>query len=207
MSTLFSILQNRTLDDTISEREFDIAGYNTLVTKHDHMKRHMHGLGVYIKSGIPCARDLSYEDPEHSYISMRLAMVHTTAYIFFLYRPSDDNLAVIDSISSKIDQILVDNSSASIHLCGDFNVHNKDWLVFSNKTTHEGTDCQNFAVSHDLTQIIDFPTRIPDVEHHFQSLLDLFLLSTMPVFSKHASWYIRPSCCNCKYKPSPKTIY
>ena len=54
--------------------------------------------------------------------------------------------------------------------------------IFSNKTTHEGIDCHNFAVSHDLTQIIDFPTRIPDVEHHFQYILDLFLSSTPELF-------------------------
>ena len=112
---------------------------------------------------------------------MRMALVHQTAYIFFLYRPCDDNLAVVNSISNKIDQILVDNPSANIHVRGDFNVYNKEWLVYSNKTTPEGTECHNFAVSQNLSQIIDFPTRIPDVEDHF---LDLFLTST-PELCQH----------------------
>ena len=38
------------LDDSISDREFDVPGYSTLITKHDHLNRHLHGLGVYIVS-------------------------------------------------------------------------------------------------------------------------------------------------------------
>ena len=45
-------------------------------------------------------------------------------------------------------------------------------------------ECHNFAVSQNLSQIIDFPTRIPDVEDHFRSLLDLFLTST-PELCQH----------------------
>ena len=154
-----------------------MPGYNTLVTKHDQLNRHMHRLGIYTKLGLPCARDPRYEVSDQPFMCIRVALVHTTAYIFFLYRPSNDNLAVVNNISDKIDQLLTENPSASIHLCGDFNVHNKDWLTFSNKITREGLECQNFAIAHNLTQLIDFPTRIPDVEDHFQSLLDLFLTS------------------------------
>ena len=96
-----------------------------------------------------------------------MALVHTTAFVLFRYRPSDDNLAVVSTISTKIEQIVIANPSARIHLCGDFNVHNKDWLVFSNKTTQEGIDCYNLAIGHDLTQIINYPSRIPDVEDDF----------------------------------------
>ena len=69
---------------------------------------------------------------------------------------------------------------ASTHLRGDVNVHNEDWLVFSNKNTAEGTECQNFALVHDLTHIVFFPTRIPDIEDYYESLLDLFLLISTP---------------------------
>ena len=166
------------LDSSISERDFDVPGYSTLITKHDHLRRHMHGLGIYIKTGTPCARVPSFEDPDQPYICLRVALIHVTSYIFFLYRPQDDNLAVINSIAAKKDLILCDNPSATFHICGDFNVHHEEWLTFSNKTTAEGIDCQNFALAHDLTQVVTFPTRIPDVESHFSSLLDLFLTNS-----------------------------
>ena len=35
----------------------------------------------------------------------------------------------------------------------------------------------NFCITHNLTQIVDFPTRIPDCNTHRPALLDLFLTS------------------------------
>ena len=41
---------------------------------------------------------------------------------------------VFDSILSNIDDVLSDNPSANIFVCGDFNVHHKDWLTCSGGT-------------------------------------------------------------------------
>ena len=38
-------------------------------------------------------------------------------------------------------------------------------------------NCYNFSISDDLTQMINFPTRIPDCDSHSPALLDLFLSS------------------------------
>ena len=40
------------------------------------------------------------------------------------------------------------------------------------------TDCYNFSISNDLTQMVNFPTQIPDCDSHSPALLDLFLSST-----------------------------
>ena len=40
-----------------------------------------------------------------------------------------------------------------------------------------GVSCHDFALAHDLTQIVGFPTHIPDREDHHPYLLDLFLCS------------------------------
>ena len=61
---------------------------------------------------------------------------------------------------------------------GDFNVHHKEWLVHSNKTTAEGRHYHEFALAYDLTQIVNKPTHIPDQPGHFSNLLDLFLTSS-----------------------------
>ena len=68
---------------------------------------------------------------------------------------------VFDSISSNIDEVLSINPSANVFVFGDFTVHRKDWLTYSG--------------ANDLTQMVNFPTRIPDCDSHNPALLDLFL--------------------------------
>ena len=105
----------------------------------------------------------------------RVALLHSSAFIFTLYRPHGDGCSVIDHIADQVDKIYNDHPSASIHICGDFNVHHEEWLVHSNKTTPEGRICHDFSVAYELTQIVDKPTRIPDNIQHFPNILDLFL--------------------------------
>ena len=69
---------------------------------------------------------------------------------------------VFDSISSKIDEFLPINPSAIVFGFVDFNVHQKDWLTYSGGTDRSGEHCYNFSISNDLTQMINFPTWIPD---------------------------------------------
>ena len=69
---------------------------------------------------------------------------------------------------------------------GDFNVHHKDWLTYSGGTDRPGELCYNFSISNDLTQIVNFPTRIPDCDSHSPALLDLFLSSDASICSTMA---------------------
>ena len=48
------------------------------------------------------------------------------------------------------------------------------------------TDCYNFSISNDLTQMVNFPTRIPDCDSHSPALLDLFLSSDASICSTMA---------------------
>ena len=68
-------------------------------------------------------------------------------------------------------------------LSGDFNVHHKDWLTYSGGTDRPGELCYNFSISNDLTQMVNFPTQIPD---HSPALLDLFLSSDASICSTMA---------------------
>ena len=54
--------------------------------------------------------------------------------------------AVFDSTSSKIDQVLSINPSASVFAIEDFNVHHKDWLTYSGRTDRPGELCYNFSI-------------------------------------------------------------
>ena len=106
------------------------------------------------------------------------------SYFFFLYRsPSSALCTVFDSVSSNIDEVLSINPSANVFAFGDFNVHHKDWLTYSSGTDRPGELCYNFSISNDLTQMVDFPTRIPDCDSHSPALLDLFISSDASICS------------------------
>ena len=102
------------------------------------------------------------------------------SYFFFLYRsPSLSSCTVFDSISSSIDEVPRINLFANAFVFGDLNVHHKDWLSYSGGTDQPGELCYNFSISNDLTQMLNFPTWIPD----FDSLLDLFISSNASICS------------------------
>ena len=156
------------LDDSIDSGNFSVRGYLP----------HMHGLAVYVKEGLPFARDLSLENSADSYLRFRLALLHSVSYFFFLYQsPSSTLCTVFDSISSNIDEVLSINPSANVFVFGNFNVHHKDCLTYSSGTDRPGELCYNFSISNDVTQMVNFPTRIPDCDSHSPALLDLFLLT------------------------------
>ena len=66
---------------------------------------------------------------------------------------------------------------------GDFNVHHKDWLTYSGGTDRPGELCYNFSTLNDLTQMVNFPTQIPDSDSHSPDLLDLFTSSDASICS------------------------
>ena len=147
----------------------------------------MHGLAVHVKEGLPFARDLSLENSADSYLSFRLALLHSVSYFFFLYRsPSSSLYTVFDSISSNIDDVLSINASANAFVFGDINVHHKDWLTYSGRTDRPSELCYNFSISNDLTQIVNFPTRTQDCDSHSPTLLDFFLSSDASICSTMA---------------------
>ena len=100
---------------------------------------------------------------------------------------------VFDSISSNIDGVLSINPSANLFVFGDFNAHHKDWLTYSGGTDRPGELCYSFSISNDLTQMVNFPTRIPDCDSHSPALLDLFLSSDTSICSAMAFSPLRNS--------------
>ena len=103
-------------------------------------------------------------------------------YFSFYLSPFSSLCTVFDSVSSNIDEVLSINPSANVFVFGDFNVHHKDWLTYSGGTDRPGELCYNFSISNDLTQMVNFPTRIPDCDSLSPALLDLFISSYFFVF-------------------------
>ena len=120
----------------------------------------MHGLAVYVKEGLPFARDLSLENSAHSYVfdwlyfTQCLTSFSSINHLLHL-------CVVFHSISSNIDDVCSINPSANLFVFTDFNVHHKDWLTYSGGTDRYGELCYNFPISNDLTQMANFPTQIP----------------------------------------------
>ena len=154
-----------------------MRGYLPLIQKDSSTRKH--GLAVYVKEGLPFARDLSLENSADSYVCFRLALLHSVSYFFFLYlSPSLSLCMVFNSISANIDEVLSFNPSV--------NAHHKDWLTYSGGTDRSGEVCYNFSISNGLTQMVNFPIRIPDCDSHSPALLDLFLSSDASICSTMA---------------------
>ena len=73
------------LDDSIDSGNFSVRGYLPLIRKDS--STHMLSLAVYVKEGLPFARDLSLENSADSYLCFQYAPIcfHSVPYFFFLY--------------------------------------------------------------------------------------------------------------------------
>ena len=101
------------------------------------------------------------------------------SYSFFLYQsPSSSLCTVFDSILSNIDVVLSINPSANRFVFGNFNVHDKDWLSYSEGTDRPVKLCHIFSVINEVTQMVNFPTPIPNCDSDSPALLDLFISSS-----------------------------
>ena len=137
---------------------------------------HMHGLAVYFKEGLPFAQELYLENSADSYLCFRLALPYSVSYVFFLHRSLSLSVCTFfDSILSNIAEVLSINPSTHAFVFGDFNIHHKDWFTYSDRTDWPGEFPYNFSISNDITQMVNFPRRIPDCDSHSPALLDLFL--------------------------------
>ena len=122
----------------------------------------------------------------NSYLSFQLALPHAVSYFFFLFQSPSSLCTVFDCISSNIDEVLLINPSANLFVVGDFNLHYKDWLACSGGTDRPGKLCYDFSIWKEFTQMVKFPTHIPNCDSYSPALLDLFLFSDTCICSTMA---------------------
>ena len=171
------------LDSRVPSNEITPAGY----TLHRLDRAPCHGLALYAKTSLPLRRLTSAEDSRHEYLAFIAPLPSVTLVLFFLYRSPSTDCEVLNVISNKLDSILQQYPTAEVAIFGDFNVHNVEWLVHSRTTDSSGQAAQAFALSHNLSQIVSSPTRVPDRVGDTGYLLDLFLTSTPECFSHKVS--------------------
>ena len=95
------------------------------------------------------AQDLSLENSANFYLCFWLALFLSVFYFFFLYwSPSSSLCTVFDSISPKINEVVSISPYANVFVFGNFNVHQRDWLIYSGKVDRPSELCYNFSISN-----------------------------------------------------------
>ena len=127
------------------------------------------------------ARAHNLESLEFSTIWIRLHCHSLTKYTRAVYisTNSSDYVKFFDYL--KVEYILSHFPYAEISILGDFNVHHQLWLS-SSFTDQPGEQTFNFAILHDLEQLVEFSTRIPNRPGDTPNILDLFLTSNSSGF-------------------------
>lgn len=135
------------------------------------------GTCAFVRSDVECCRMPALECSHFDTLWLKSTVSGTQIFLCCLYRsPNDINHVLFFShLADKIDSINSKYPNSQIILLGDFNVHNTAWLQHSGNTSAAGREAEAFAISHDLSQLVTFPTRIPDITSQSANTLDLFL--------------------------------
>ncbi|MPC74323.1 hypothetical protein E2C01_068680 [Portunus trituberculatus] len=138
----------------------------------------------YVRNDLSCSCTHALKSSEFSTIWLRLKGRSLTKFICAVYLSpnSSDYSEFFDYLTSKAEHILSLYPFAEISILGDFNVHHQLWLSFP-FTDHPGELALNFVVIHDLEQLVQQPTRIPDRLGDTPNILDLFLTSNPSAYA------------------------
>lgn len=139
------------------------------------------GVCLYVRADVCCRRLSCLEDPSFSMLGVHVDSGPSAKVYVCLYRSHTgdaETTRLFDHLSRVADDAQEQFPHAELVFLGDFNAHHSLWLS-SSKTDHAGISAHAFALTHDLSQLVDQPTRIPDIASHTPSLLDL-LLTTHP---------------------------
>ncbi|XP_061717541.1 uncharacterized protein LOC133525263 isoform X2 [Cydia pomonella] len=139
------------------------------------------GVCMYARQEICCRRLHAFEDRDLSVLWVRVDYSGHTRVYACLYRSHSGNTEttrLFEHLHLTADKLLEQYPSAELVILGDFNAHHVEWLG-SRSTDHAGRSAHEFSLAYGLSQLVHSPTRIPDIEDHTSSLLDL-LLTTRP---------------------------
>lgn len=117
------------INDSIPIQDITTSGYSPLLTKEQPLNRYGHGLGAYITDRFPYGRDTKKEDP---YFLLTLAPI--LSFVFSVYHPQDDGIAIFDRIAKKIDDILSVHPSATTRIFREFYIRHKECRVPSRRS-------------------------------------------------------------------------
>lgn len=144
-----------------------------------HSFRLKGGVCAYVHSSISVTHltSLDESNPDFQLFWLKLCHPRCSRYICCMYRSpnSSDTSTLFSLLNSHCENFLQDDPTAELCILGDFNVHNSEWLSHSSYTDPAGREAEFFAITNSFTQLVNFPTRIPDRIGDTPQTLDLFL--------------------------------
>lgn len=160
----------------------DVAYLNYPGYSLEHKFKKRAGVCVYVRDDICCRRLRCFEKPGFSTLWILVDTgVEKLLYVGVYRSHSGDQEAtrLFNYLIESTDVAQQRYPTAKLIFLGDFNAHHKEWLFPFEKTDHAGLEVRKFALSLDLTQLVNEATRVPDVDGQTPNCLDL-LLTTDP---------------------------
>lgn len=102
-----------------------------------------------MKDGLPSGRNSQNKDLNFPFMCFQVTIVHSMS-ITVNHSPND-GIAMFERIAEKLNDISFDHLLSSIHSCGHFNVHHKEWLVPSNITSEKCEYYHDFFIIYKMT--------------------------------------------------------
>ncbi|XP_045450409.1 uncharacterized protein LOC123659201 [Melitaea cinxia] len=140
------------------------------------------GVCMFARDDVCCRRLRNLEIPNLSIMWCLLDTGMEQIVYACTYRSHSgdrETTRMFDYLSETADMVQRRYPAAQMVFLGDFNAHHQDWLFPYQNTDHAGREALKFALSLDLTQLVQEATRVPDVDDHTPNCLDL-LLTTDP---------------------------
>lgn len=155
-----------------------------------HSFRFKGGVCAYVHNSVAASRlpHFDHISSDFQLLWLKLSLPQSNHYFCLLYRsPNSVDASLFDVLSLAIESTLVSDPSAHVSVLGDFNIHNSEWLLHSAGTTALGREAEAFAIINNLSQLVDFPTRVPDRDGDRAHTLDLVLTTNPTLFSNVSS--------------------
>merc|ERR1711911_229190 len=173
------LLSETKLASNASPDPFNISHYNL----YSHFRRNG-GVCAYCNINTPIARLMDLESPDFDVLWLTICLPTVTIILCFCYCSLEltSYPAFFQYLTSCHEALLLSHPHAEVLYMGDFNVHHVDWL-HSSTTDVGGREAFDFSISHELEQIIQHPTRVPDRHGDRANILDLFFTSNPPNYT------------------------
>lgn len=156
----------------------------------EHKFKKYAGVCVFVRDDVCCKRLRGFEKPGFSALWI-LVDTGVEKFIYVgVYRSHTgdrETTRLMEYLSETADLANQRYSAAELIFLGDFNAHHSEWLFPYKKTDHAGREARKFALSLDLTQMVNVATRVPDVDGHTPNCLDLILTTNPNIHSVSVS--------------------
>ena len=151
----------------------------------------------------PAARLMDLETLNFDVLWLKIFLSTVTDILCLCYCSPDhtDYPTFFQYFTSCHESLLTSHSHADVLYMGDFNVHYIKWLN-SSTTDVGGREAFDFSISHELEQIIQHPTHVPDRHRDRANILDLFftsISSELYLCYPSSSRIFGSCCCQCLF--------